>query len=165
MDFSLPDCSVHGILQVRILERVAIPFSRGSSQLRDQTWVSCIADRFFINWAIKEAMRYTLLSTHSLSLASSIIPLTLWAIFAKFSSFLHHSPHSLSYLCKFPSADNRHAPSPIPISSKQGSFLPFLQWPIYTQRNDLNLCFSVDMKCDKEAEKEWNCKCKTKMAD
>ena len=37
---------VHGILQA-ILEWVAIPFRRGSSQLRDQSWVSCIAGRFF----------------------------------------------------------------------------------------------------------------------
>ena len=35
MDFSLPGSSVHGILQVRILEWVAVPFSRGSSQPRD----------------------------------------------------------------------------------------------------------------------------------
>ena len=46
MDCSLPSSSVHGILQARILEWVAIPFSRGSSQARDQTWVSCIAGRF-----------------------------------------------------------------------------------------------------------------------
>ena len=44
---SLPRSSIHGILQARILEWVAIPFSRGSSQPRDQTWVSCIAGRFF----------------------------------------------------------------------------------------------------------------------
>ena len=37
------DYAVHGILQARILERVAFPFSRGSSQPRDQTQVSCIA--------------------------------------------------------------------------------------------------------------------------
>ena len=47
VDCSLPGSSVHGILQARILEWVAIPFSRGSSQPRDQTWVSCIAGRFF----------------------------------------------------------------------------------------------------------------------
>ena len=41
------DCTVHGILQARILEWVAFPFSRGSSQPRDQTRVSCIADGFF----------------------------------------------------------------------------------------------------------------------
>ena len=39
--------SVHEILQARTLERVSIPFSRGSSQPRDQTQVSCIAGRFF----------------------------------------------------------------------------------------------------------------------
>ena len=40
--------SVHGILQARILEWVAIPFSRRSSWTRDWTWVSCIVGRFFI---------------------------------------------------------------------------------------------------------------------
>ena len=37
----------HGVLQARIQEWVASPFSRESSQPRDQTWVSCIAGRFF----------------------------------------------------------------------------------------------------------------------
>ena len=41
------DYRVHGILQARILEWVAFPFSRGSSQSRDKTQVSCIAGRFF----------------------------------------------------------------------------------------------------------------------
>ena len=41
------DYAVHGILQARILEWVAFPFSRGSSQPRDRTQVSCIASRFF----------------------------------------------------------------------------------------------------------------------
>ena len=50
MDCSLPGSSVHGILQARILEWVAIPFSRGSYQPRDQTQVSCIAGRFFTIW-------------------------------------------------------------------------------------------------------------------
>ena len=89
------DYTVHGILQARILERVAFPFSRGSSQpqvsnpglpycrqilyqlshkesprilelvaylfasasswSRNQTWVSCIAGRFFTNWAIRDS--------------------------------------------------------------------------------------------------------------
>ena len=47
--------TVHGILQARILEWVAFPFSRGSSQPRDQTQVSCIAGGFFISWATREA--------------------------------------------------------------------------------------------------------------
>ena len=48
--------SVHGILQVRILEWVAIPFSRGSSWPRDWTWVSCIAGRFLTIWATRETL-------------------------------------------------------------------------------------------------------------
>ena len=50
-----PGSSVHGILQARILEWVAISFSRVSSPPRDQIWVSCIAGRFFTIWAIREA--------------------------------------------------------------------------------------------------------------
>ena len=46
-DSSLPGSSVHELLQARILEWVAIPFSRGSSQPRDRTWVTLIAGRFF----------------------------------------------------------------------------------------------------------------------
>ena len=42
MDWSLPSSSVRGILQARILEWVAIPFSRRSSWPKDWTWVSCI---------------------------------------------------------------------------------------------------------------------------
>ena len=55
MDCSIPGSSIHGILQARILELVAIPFSRGSSWPRDQTQVSCIEGRFFIIWATREA--------------------------------------------------------------------------------------------------------------
>ena len=55
MDYSPPDSSLHGILQARILEWVAIPFSRGSSQPRDQTQVFCITSRFFTIWATREA--------------------------------------------------------------------------------------------------------------
>ena len=49
MDCSSPGSSVHGILQARILEWVAMPFSRGSSQPRGLThlsWILCIAGRF-----------------------------------------------------------------------------------------------------------------------
>ena len=55
MDCSPPGSSVHGVLQVRILEWVAMPFSRGSSQLKDQTQVSCIGGEFFTVWASREA--------------------------------------------------------------------------------------------------------------
>ena len=56
MDCSSPGSSIHGILQARILEWVAISFSRGSSQPRDQTQVSCIAGRHFNFWATREAL-------------------------------------------------------------------------------------------------------------
>ena len=63
MDCSPPDCSVHRILQARILVWVAIPFFRGSSipffrgssQPRVWIWVFCIAGRLFTFWATREA--------------------------------------------------------------------------------------------------------------
>ena len=49
MDYTVP-----GILQARILEWAAFPFSRGSSQPRDRTQISCIADGFLTSWAMRE---------------------------------------------------------------------------------------------------------------
>ena len=54
-DCSPPGFSVHGILQARILEWVAIPFSSGSFQPRSKTWVSHTAGRFLTIWATREA--------------------------------------------------------------------------------------------------------------
>ena len=51
-------CTVHGILQARILEWVAISFSKGSSQPRDQTQVSHIAVKFFTSWATRSHQKY-----------------------------------------------------------------------------------------------------------
>ena len=51
------DCIVHGLLQTRILEWVAFPFSRGSSQPRGQTQVSPTAGGFFTSWATREAQK------------------------------------------------------------------------------------------------------------
>ena len=64
MDYSPPGSSVHEIFHTKTLEWVVISFSRGSSQPRDQTQVSCIAGRFFTSWATREAQEY-------LSVASS----------------------------------------------------------------------------------------------
>ena len=58
MNCSLPGSFVHGILQVRILEWVAIPFSRGSFPSRDQSQVSCIASSFLTVWATREALAW-----------------------------------------------------------------------------------------------------------
>ena len=59
MECSPPGFSVHGILQVRVLEWITIPFSRGSSWPRNWTWVSHIADRFFTFWATREGGSYS----------------------------------------------------------------------------------------------------------
>ena len=58
MDCSPPGSSVHGILQARISEWVAVSFSRGTSQPRDQSQVSHIAGRFFTVWATREAHKW-----------------------------------------------------------------------------------------------------------
>ena len=55
VDCSPPGSSVHGILQARMLERLAVAFSRGSSWPRDRTQVSCNAGGFFTAWATREA--------------------------------------------------------------------------------------------------------------
>ena len=54
MDWNPPGSFVHGISQARILEWIAIFFSRGSCQPRDQTSVSCIAGGFFTDWATRK---------------------------------------------------------------------------------------------------------------
>ena len=77
MDCSLPGSSVHCILQARILEWVAISFSRVSSQPRDRIQVSRITGEFCTIWATREAPTY-------LSLAENILgcvrcsPVHLW---------------------------------------------------------------------------------------
>ena len=58
MDCSPPGSSIHGILQARILEWLVIPLSRGSSQSRDWTRVSCIVGKFFTIWATREVFGY-----------------------------------------------------------------------------------------------------------
>ena len=74
MDCSVPGSSFHGIVQARILEWVAIPFSRGCSSPRDQTHVSCTTDVFFTIWATWEALAVIV---QSLSHVQFFV--TLWA--------------------------------------------------------------------------------------
>ena len=86
------DYTVHGILQARVLEWVAFPFSGGSSQPRDWTQVSCIASRFFTSWANGSwrllnsfAMPTSLTKKNVSSLHSQGTALILW-----FSAFIVH---------------------------------------------------------------------------
>ena len=59
MDCSPPVSSVHGILQARILEWVAIPFSREAPRPKSQTWGALIAGRFFTTRATRETILLT----------------------------------------------------------------------------------------------------------
>ena len=65
MDCSLPGASVHGILQARILEWVAIPFSKESSQSRDQTCVSRTVGRFFTTELPGKPMIQSFMTVHT----------------------------------------------------------------------------------------------------
>ena len=56
MDCSLPGSSIYGNFQARVLEWVAIIFSRESSWPRNQTQASCIASTFFTNWAMRATL-------------------------------------------------------------------------------------------------------------
>ena len=76
-DCSLPGFSVHGILQAKILEWIAIPFSRGTSQPRYWTLVSCIAGRFYTVWATGKSSCYiyfTHYHSDSLMLSQRLVP-------------------------------------------------------------------------------------------
>ena len=66
MDCSLPGSSVHGIFQARVLEWVAISFSRGSSWPRDWTRVSRIAGRHFTVWATREVLNTRVVPSNNL---------------------------------------------------------------------------------------------------
>ena len=76
VDCSPPGFSVHGILQARILEWVAIPSCRGSSWPRHQTRVSRIASRLLTDWASREAMLSPVqpFATHGLQVARLLCP-------------------------------------------------------------------------------------------
>ena len=86
--YSLPGSSVHGIFQARILEWVAIPFSRGSSWPRDQTWVSCIAGGFFTVWASREtqwSLETTILGGFKKklsNLSNQVITTNFWRVYS-----------------------------------------------------------------------------------
>ena len=81
MDCSPPGSSVHGIFQARILEWVAVPTSRGSSQPRDQTHISCIGRQILYHWTTWEALMYTCLGVCMLSCFSHVwLFTTLWTV-------------------------------------------------------------------------------------
>ena len=91
-DCSPPGSSVHGILQARILEWVAISIFKGSSRPRDWTQVFCIAGECFTLWATREVIPLQPLVT-----ASSQVP-SLASLLSYFSNMLSQSPFSFRLL-------------------------------------------------------------------
>ena len=86
MDCSPPGSSVHGIFQARLLEWVAISFSRGSPQPRNRTQISWIAGRFLTLWATGEATNDCLIGYKRLALWSPEVgKLNLQFMFLTFS--------------------------------------------------------------------------------
>ena len=87
-DGNLPGSEVHGIFQARILEWAAISFSRGSSQPRDRTRVSCIADRSFTIWATREAQECS--NYRTIALGSHTSKVMLKILQARLQQYLNH---------------------------------------------------------------------------
>ena len=72
MDCSLPDFSVHGIFQARILGQVAISFFRGSSQPRDRTGICCIGGQ--ILYHCRHLERESAISIHIFLASQTSVP-------------------------------------------------------------------------------------------
>ena len=90
----MPSSSVHGISQARILEWVAISFSRGSSQPRDRTWVFCIPGRFLTIWATSEALDFS----SCFVFLQSLRPVTLVEVWAGLT-FSHYHTLQVGMCC------------------------------------------------------------------
>ena len=91
MYYSPLGSSVHGMFQARILEWIAISFSRGSSQPRNQTQVSCIAGKFFIDWAMREKYMHPILMYIHYQLNFQLRPLdnnAMYKLNCRFNYFL-----------------------------------------------------------------------------
>ena len=119
MDCGPPGSSVHGIFQARILEWIAILFSRGSSWPRDQTWVSCIAGRFFTIWATGEVRFLNFQS----SFAPYKRPLQFLRSFIRKLAWNHAFLHSKCLVNKTFQKPVTLAPSLLPINNL-GPLLP-----------------------------------------
>ena len=121
MDYSSPSSSVHGILRARILELVAIPFSRGSSWPMEQTQASCTADRFFTTEPLGNPHHLSYLSV-SVQFRRSVMSDSLW----------HHGPQLARSPCL--SLTPRVHPNPCPLSrwhhpTISSSVVPFSSCP------------------------------------
>ena len=101
--------SIHEILQARVLEWVTVSFSQGSSQAGDRTQVSCIAGRFFTNWASSSSIK------GEVSNFLSTCPLLCFV----FVSYSHcRLARGIYWALSNTPAANWHAPGPCERSSK-----------------------------------------------
>ena len=98
------DYTVHRILQTRILEWVAVPFSRGSSQSRDRTQVSRTAGRFFASRATRGALSLDIWGQNHLCQGSGT---GISAILAYFAAFLVSAPGTLVAPSLFPAVTTK----------------------------------------------------------
>ena len=94
IDYSLPGSSVHGILQARILEWVAISFSMGSSWPKDQTYISCIGKWILYHWATGGS-RYMLQDDFYFQKINLYFPWWSESLSAMSDSLQPHGLHSL----------------------------------------------------------------------
>ena len=118
MDCSLPGSSIHGILQARIWEWVAISFSRGSSWPRDWIQVSRIASRFFIIWLHMYILHLSELVFHLFTHADTFIHTR---------TYTHLPPHPTIHLITW-KIDNDPLAAYSPGSSSR---VIFLKWESY----------------------------------
>ena len=117
MDCSLPGSSLHGILQARVLEWVAISFSRGSSRPREtRTQVSHIAGRCFNLWAILRYLNKSYLERGKTTRLKSYLAIT----------HINQKRRGLVF-CGF---DNVHA---LPVVRNGCTVILFLSWAIMTR--------------------------------
>ena len=119
MDLRPPGSSVHGILQARILEWVAIPFSRGSSWPSDGTRVSHIAGRFLTVWATSEVfflkthwIKYVWMNDNELITGWLFREYCRWAYHNLSHSFPYYFPLQTTFTeCEFSSCTKSWLPS------------------------------------------------------
>ena len=119
VDCSLPGSSVHGISQAKILEWVAISFSRGSSQPRDQIQVSCIAGGFFTTKPLEKPTDMQFANVFSYSEVCIFTPW--WVSFTRqkifFGVMQTHLSIFASFDCAFGFISKKSLPRPMTWSS------------------------------------------------
>ena len=160
MGCSLPGSSIHGILKARILEWVAILFSRGRSPARDWTRVSCIEGGHFDLWATREANQIPHFSGFVLTIAS-VWNTPLWfqpnprlwltvSISLQSLSLQLRLPHSV-YYCLAPSV----SPSSQNVSFRRARtflwsllFLNHLKWCLVQKRGS-SVCWWANDRLSK----------------